>query len=202
MKAKLIKEIGTRAFLRVYWHTDSDCPKYGCHNVMVPLMDSDKPEDWDLGGKPEDYSPERWPTKCDHCGAPVPSGDSGIEVNYQIFRRRLYDTASGNPEPGDIFWAPWKHDPKWQKFYCPWDDCNDPRGHLICVLPNGFEWDIDSRANNCTMPNDKTHRCWVRHGEPPNIHVDKNGHTCQAGAGSILSGNYHGFLHNGELTGC
>lgn len=30
-----------------------------------------------------------------------------------------------------------------------------------------------------------SNHCWVRHGEPPNVTVDKNG---------------HGFLRNGELT--
>ena len=33
-----------------------------------------------------------------------------------------------------------------------------------------------------------------------NVHVDKSGDTCAAGAGSILIGGYHGFLHNGYLT--
>lgn len=46
----------------------------------------------------------------------------------------------------------------------------------------------------------RPHKCWVRHGEPPDLHVDKAGVTCNAGAGSILSGDYHGFLHNGFLT--
>jgi hypothetical protein len=78
-----------------------------------------------------------------------------------------------------------------------WDNATE--APLIVRTPGG-DWDIDSRASNCTMPQDRTHRCWVRHGEPPNIHVDKNGHTCGAGAGSIISGNYHGFLHNGSLT--
>lgn len=198
MKVRLIKEIGTRSFLRIYWHTDPDCPgKYGCHNVMVPLIDSEELEDWDLGGKPEDYPAERWPTKCGHCGAPVPEN-----ARRQIFRDRLYNTASGKPEPGDLYWAAWKHSPDWKDFYCPWDNCNDPRGHLMCMLPNGHEWDIDGRANNCTLPQDKTHRCWVRHGEPPEVDVGKGGPTCSAGAGSILSGDYHGFLHNGELTNC
>jgi hypothetical protein len=40
----------------------------------------------------------------------------------------------------------------------------------------------------------------VRHGEAPNITVDKNGVTCGAGAGSIQCGSYHGFLRNGELV--
>jgi hypothetical protein len=29
------------------------------------------------------------------------------------------------------------------------------------------------------------------------LHVDKNGNTCAAGAGSIITGKWHGFLHNG-----
>ena len=81
-----------------------------------------------------------------------------------------------------------------------WNDCTDERGHLLVVCPSGQSWDIDSRASNCTMPDDRTHRCWVRHGEPPNLTVDKAGKTCAAGAGSIIAGSYHGFLRNGELT--
>lgn len=59
-------------------------------------------------------------------------------------------------------------------------------------------------ARNCTMPDDTTHKCWVRHGRPEDgsLHVDKNGHTCGAGAGSIDTGKWHGFLHNGELVEC
>ena len=72
--------------------------------------------------------------------------------------------------------------------------------HLVVILPNGQPWNIDSRASNCTLPYDYEHRCWVRHGEPPNITVDKNGLTCAAGAGSIMAGDYHGFLQNGALT--
>lgn len=50
------------------------------------------------------------------------------------------------------------------------------------------------------------HRCWVRHGNvraDGAMHVDKNGITCNAGAGSIISPDgWHGFLHNGHLTSC
>jgi hypothetical protein len=61
---------------------------------------------------------------------------------------------------------------------------------------------IDSRASNCTLPNDREHKCWIRHGTPPDLTVDKNGKTCAAGAGSIQLGNYHGFLRNGHLEEC
>lgn len=92
------------------------------------------------------------------------------------------------------------HDPD-EHCWFGWENCDGE--HLVAVLPNGHHWHPDQRASNCTLPEDKTHRCWVRHGDPRKgeaVHVDKNGNTCQAGAGSILSGNYHGFLHHGELT--
>lgn len=75
---------------------------------------------------------------------------------------------------------------------------------LVVILPNGFSWYIDSRASNCTRYDDINHRCWVRSGNvlESTLHVDKNGDTCQAGAGSIISGDFHGFLHNGYITNC
>lgn len=79
-----------------------------------------------------------------------------------------------------------------------WD--NEVEPHLMVRCPSDRDWDIDSRASNCTLPNDRLHRCWVRHGEPPNLTVDKAGLTCSAGAGSIGLPNWHGFLRNGELV--
>jgi len=72
---------------------------------------------------------------------------------------------------------------------------------LIVRCPDGHDWIIDSRASNCTKKDDNAHWCWVRHGKPEDgtLHVDKNGNTCAAGAGSIDTGKWHGFLHNGEL---
>lgn len=78
-----------------------------------------------------------------------------------------------------------------------WLFCSGP---VLCVMTPGGIWRIDCRASNCTLPYDYEHRCWVRHGEPPNITVDKAGLTCAAGAGSIQVGSYHGFLRDGELT--
>lgn len=80
------------------------------------------------------------------------------------------------------------------------DEYRGPDGRTLCVLTPGGEWTIDSKASNCTKPDDLVHKCWVRHGIAPNITVDKNGNTCAAGAGSIMCGTYHGFLQNGELT--
>lgn len=72
--------------------------------------------------------------------------------------------------------------------------------NLYVVLPGGITWNVDSRATNCGRPEDDEHHCWVRHGDPPNVSVDKDGGTCEAGGGSIAAGDYHGFLTNGELS--
>lgn len=67
-----------------------------------------------------------------------------------------------------------------------------------------YHWHIENRASNCTLPEDKNHRCWVRHGSiGDKLTVDKNGLTCAAGAGSFFMGpnnEWHGFLRNGKLT--
>lgn len=76
----------------------------------------------------------------------------------------------------------------------------DAQGRCLYVQTPGGSWCIDSRASNCTMPKDNNHRCWVRHGEPPNVTVDKSGDTCKAGAGSIQAGDWHGYLRKGELV--
>lgn len=100
----------------------------------------------------------------------------------------------GGPVPGDMFWIGFAYSGHCFTHEPPCEH------HLHVVLPNGHWWDIDGRAANCTLPQDKTHRCWVRHGTPPHITVDKNGPTCSAGAGSILSDGYHGFLREGRLV--
>jgi hypothetical protein len=101
------------------------------------------------------------------------------------------------PQHGDVFWEPCIPE------RCPWTNCEGR--HLRCFIDEGHgahgSWDIDSRASNCTMKEDCTHRCWVRHGEPSaTLHVDKNGETCKAGTGSIVFGKYHGFIDYGELV--
>lgn len=124
----------------------------------------------------------------------------GQTFTPKVFGAR-YDTASGDLEPGCLFWN--NYYPKTTY----WDNQEGP--HLVAVLPNGTHWQIDGRASNCTMPHDRTHRCWVRHGDPETgiVHVDKNGHTCNAGAGSIhvdqgTPTEWHGFLHDGEFNKC
>lgn len=95
--------------------------------------------------------------------------------------------------PGGMYFAPWMSD------YKDWVGTD---GRSLIVITPGGAWNVDSRASNCTLPSDTEHKCWVRHGEAPEITVDKNGKTCGAGAGSIAQKNYHGFLRNGYLEQC
>lgn len=137
------------------------------------------------------HSHSLWPTKCDACDYEFKDSDE-----WQIFTQLMYAMPNGelisiqNPPEGAMYFAWWqKNNPRYA-----------PTGPLYATCPGGFPWNIDGRASNCTMPNDDEHRCWIRHGDPPNITVDKNGNTCSAGGGSIEAGSYHGFLRNGEFT--
>lgn len=95
--------------------------------------------------------------------------------------------------PGAMYWA--------EPGYWEYNGMGiGPDGRTLVVKTPGGMWCIDSRAGNCTRPDDNAHRCWVRHGEAPLITVDKAGDTCAAGAGSIVCGDYHGFLRNGKLV--
>lgn len=148
-----------------------------------------------------DEIPDGWrdihPAACDRCGAPFdPDGDH----THSGSLRWEWNTPSGKLEPGCVWInenAHYGNDRCWPG----WTNC-DGR-HLMVVLPNGHEWDVDGRANNCGLPDDTTHRCWVRVGDPDHpetLHVSKDGETCAAGAGSIAAGDYHGFLTHGVLS--
>jgi hypothetical protein len=167
----------------------------------------------------------RWPSAC-ACGYVFDE-----RAEFQIFTDQIYRrtdtgelTTLRDAGPGAIWNAAWLSD--WSHYRGP-----DGRS-LVVRLPNGHDWQIDGIASNCDAPcqdcgrpmhlhfadtetrkanaiecrklNPRPHKCWIRHGEPgtPSFHVDKNGVTCNAGAGSILAGNYHGFLHHGHLREC
>jgi hypothetical protein len=199
MNTRFIREVGVRVSLRKYW--GADCPDCigtrtrGFHNAERPLRDElgPVPDRMKVDGEsPADYPEAMWAAACDRCGQPAPA-----DATRQVFRRRLYDSPSGRPEPGDMFFLPC-----WSKLdggECPeWDNCAGR--HLYVLLPNGQQWDVDSRASNCTRKGDRLHRCWPRSGEPPLVTVAKRGDTCSAGAGSILVSNWHGFLRGGVLV--
>lgn len=81
---------------------------------------------------------------------------------------------------------------------------------MVVIIPGNHDWSIDAIAKNCDKRDDREHRCWIRHGEPPNLTVDKLAGTpdasakttCGAGAGSIQTDHWHGYLKGGELVPC
>lgn len=169
----------------------------GYHSAKV-LLDSAVPDPGQASSDSWAHDDPRWPPECDKgCGYRFADDDV-----WQLFTWHEYTSAQ---RPGETFvLAPGETIPgaMWDATWWPW---KGPDGRSLCVvLPNGHEWGIDARASNCGLPDDpstppeeRKHWCWVRHGEPPDITVDKAGPTCNAGGGSILSGDYHGFLRNG-----
>lgn len=197
--------------------TPNCCPlhvgEYSYHDNMNLIGDFDYPH---IDGQYEEWTDfvetlrppagdPLWPTHCE-CGAVIhnmPHEPRG----GQMFVHRLYSRSDGGAlttlreaPPGALWYAWWMDHREDETGLYGWEWSNQFEPPLMCKTPSGSDWCIDGRASNCTMKEERTHRCWVRHGTPPNIHVDKNGHTCQAGAGSILSNNWHGFLHHGQLV--
>lgn len=176
-----------KLFLRRFvWSSESKCSgQYGYHNARIPIGEG--PEIDHAQTMPHDDV--RWPIKCDAC--PYVFRD---ENQWQVFSETIYIRGDTEAEilrsenvPGMMWDAPWMG-----------RKGSDDRS-LFVILPNRKEWGIDQRATNCALPKDNNHRCWIRTGEPPVITVGKKGPTCAAGAGSIGSGDYHGFLENGKF---
>lgn len=189
--------MGTKTFWvellpdRREWHytcrAQGPCPVHGEEHTAssepVICIRADSPG-WDAA-----------PKTC-ACGYAFTKDDSRVGHGKPFWRRRdTGEVIKGKLPPGALYVnEPMKRQDGWE--YKGADGLN-----VVCVLPNGNHWWIDSRASNCTKKDDIVHRCWVRHGTLDGmVHVDKNGNTCAAGGGSIVSGNYHGFLHQGVLT--
>lgn len=136
---------------------------------------------------------ERWPTSCEACGQAFGTdAERGMRGSRIFVRADTGDEVTLGQAPIGACWdADWYHD--WR---------TGPDGRSLVVKTPGGDWFIDSEASNCTKKGDENHRCWIRHGKPEDgtLHVDKNGVTCSAGAGSIHCGKYHGFLRQGHLT--
>lgn len=138
-----------------------------------------------------DRGDSRWPNVCDSCGYMFTDDDQWQEWSEQLYTRSdTGETTTLRDAPPGSCWNAW------------WMPGLRPDGiYLMVRCPNGQDWAVDSQASNCTRPGEP-HACWVRHGDPRdcNVTVDKNGDTCSAGAGSIVAGDYHGFLQSGVLT--
>jgi hypothetical protein len=161
------------------------------------------------------------PEQCPGCG--VTYGDNYFKSGIPFYLRD--DTAeiiSGRLPPGAMYYS--EH---WDGQQTGPDGKNlvvfIPHYVKDQIAPEGQPWHVDSIAGNCTVlckcgesyhrhnlgevPNckkfdpvdNRAHRCWVRTGIAPNVHVSKEGLTCGAGGGSIQGTNWHGFLRHGVL---
>jgi hypothetical protein len=196
-------------YLRRYSRGDAACSSgWPYHNAMSLLGDApavyvtyDDHECPNIAERPEqiDKHDPRWPVEC-ICGYKFTPKD-----HYQIFQESVYR----RHDTGEEFSL--RHLPLGAMYFADWflrpgkNHWRGPDNHCLVVMVPGKdmqprEWMVDGRANNCDLPHDTDHRCWVRHGQVPEITVDKNGRTCNAGAGSIKTDGWHGFLRSGYLV--
>lgn len=178
------------------------CSTNGWYHQKSTPLDIIEGDQNDKDKRQHPHDDPRWPTQCD-CGYVFTTNDV-YQVSTDTIYRRLdngEDVTLRNAPDGAMWYADWMIHGRTK------DDSNQiwigPDGHCLVVkVVGGHDWMVDGQCNNCTMPHDKVHKCWVRHGDPrtSNITIDKNGYTCQAGAGSILTPNWHGFLRDGWLV--
>jgi hypothetical protein len=192
--------------LRRYTHSDEKkCPSQSCGHdmgVLISVSEFDETPSSGYGDSnkmlfPQDDS--RWPAQCE-CGYLFQLEDKW-QVNYHNLYKKhggdemwtLYDKSL---PIGAVWNASWM-------LNCGFYTHKTEDNRILCVKTPGGDWNIDAFADNCTRKGEE-HACWVRHGKPEDgtLHVDKNGDTCAAGAGSIIIGGWHGFLHNGQLLPC
>lgn len=199
-------------------YTEGNC-KHGYHEAQVPLHSKKFASDMSLfvdANGPIALNDHRWPTKCSHCDYVFREDD-----HKQYFTEHLFHRVDSNElltlraaQPGAMWFA--------EGFSLWYSKRVGADGHSLMVkLPGGSDWCVDDRASNCDSPckncgtpylqhatngcrvyadSQPNHKCWPRIGTAPNIDVQKrHGHTCNAGAGSIQAGGWHGFLRNGIL---
>lgn len=198
--------------LRRYTHGDGgfDCA-HGHHHALV--YTGTEPAEYEErengrtvrtnGTADVDHDDPRWPHTCAQlCGYEFTDDDRWQRWTELIYRRtdtsELRVLHQGAPAPDAPSAEPGAC---WDAWWMPFSRGADGI-YLMVRCPDGHDWSVDSRASNCTMPDDDVHHCWIRHGDPRECHVtvDKDGLTCSAGAGSIQTPDWHGFLRDGRLV--
>lgn len=199
IKTFLIERTGTSRYcLRIFDSKGGNgCPGGHYHQAFSePVGETqDDPKSKYLCTNPPEIPKDdpRWPAKCEKCDYQFKPEDVRQVWGDALYRR----VDSGELKlledmPAGAVWCE-----EWYEDWMPGPDGQS----WACKLPDGTDWNIDGRANNCTRPNEK-HHCWVREGVAPDFNVGKGGNTCAAGAGSIATPGYHGFLRNGWLERC
>lgn len=204
------------------------CPhpgNWGYHNAefflgeMPERLDRSKPFDSGRGyyGAPwevEEFADNpNWPARC-ACGYEFTDKD-----HRQIFTDDVMIRADGlggkysrRHAPVGMMWdaAWWQPRHKSVNGGVGWINVGPDGLTLVVAVPSQDckgQWSTtdfmpEMRASNCDRKDDGEHHCWVRHGDARKneCHIDKNGLTCNAGAGSIVTNGWHGFIHHGFVT--
>lgn len=189
VKCFLLEHLKTSRYsLRRYSASDevTECPGYGYHNAKsAPIAEtSDGDSEYYCTNPPERPAEDdpRWPTKCDHCEYRFEKTD-----HWQVFGSALYKRS----DTGEI--TTLSDAPAGAMWDATWWPSEAPDGHCWTVrLPDGADWMIDGKANNCKCPPDPNHRCWSRSGVAPALTANP----------SIKTSGYHGFLRKGVLESC
>lgn len=217
-----------RRQFRTYGKKVDGCSAFYCE-ALRPLDDVEEERvvlpdgDWHWKSyEVKDFPWDAFPTNCDTCRREIQ------EPSRQIHWDRLFVIKTG-PRAGEIFSS------DKVPVGAMWDDetlglwrgkqdigYTGPDGITLTVqLPCG-PWHVDAQASNCTLPQYvpvegepntrrfvRSHYCWCRRGDPRTgyVHVDKDGFTCEAGAGSIWQNmgakdDFHGFLYRGFIIDC
>lgn len=205
-KCFVIERTGRSRYVLRRYHSSSDgkCPGpmgyHNAHSEVIAETEDDPTKDYLCSNPPEVAKDDpRWQQKCDACDFRFTDADPKQVFGDPVYRR--LDTGEilmlEDAPPGALWRATWYENRG--SVQCHWT--GDDGQSWMCRLPDGHDWFIDGKCSNCTRPNEP-HHCWVRKGVAPNFTVGKDGDTCAAGAGSIMTPNWHGFLTNGELARC
>lgn len=208
-----------RLALRRFIFSDKQkCPargEWGCDaSAPIGTFDARYGETCDSGRgsylgiwRPEEFRDGPWPAACGHCGEPF----DPAKTEDQVFQEAVYVRYDGGPGEFTLRDAPVGM--MWDAFWMrnAWEASENGPGWmnvgpdgiaLVIQVPRNHPFMPEQRASNCTMKDDGHHKCWVRHGDATKneVHIDKVGHTCQAGAGSIVTRDWHGFIHHSMVT--
>ena len=216
-------------FLRRY-ASGSKCEASGMgyHNALARIGTEAADDDRSISDDDHPRDDARWPMRC-ACGYAFQASDAWQRMVHLLYARSDGgEPVTLREAPvGAMWFAPWMSnipeytgpdgrtltvrlpgghdwivDSRANNCDSPCAHCGKPyhahAGGLCRALEAGEVYDRERHYYRDARP----HKCWVRHGEPPNVHVDKNGVTCNAGAGSIAYPGFHGFLHNGHIVGC
>ena len=136
------------------------------------------------GDDPERFPHDdpRWPSACEHCGAPFEAADA-----WQVFHEGVYARTDG--APGEYFL---RSLPAGAMYDATWlDHQRGPDGRsLMLMLPDGRLWHVDGPSTNGDG--------WTRTGDAPRITARPSILT----HGADGRESYHGWLTDGVLTPC